>query len=180
MFNEITSAVLENGIFIVDILILLFLIAVFYKKVLKKESALVDDFFSFIRKYYFLLAFLVVLVATLGSLFYSEIIGYPLCPLCWAQRIFIYPLVIIFGVALYYKNPGVIKYSIALSVFGLAIAIYHYISQVLQTSVCDVAPGGADCIVKYLNAYGYITFPMMAITIFMIIIILGLIKLKKI
>ncbi|MBI5803527.1 disulfide bond formation protein B [Candidatus Pacearchaeota archaeon] len=171
--------ILENGVFVADILIVLFLFVIFYKKVIKKQSSMIDDVFSFVKNYYFILAFLVVLIATLGSLYYSEILNYEVCVLCWYQRIFIYSQIVLFGIALWNKDRNVIKYSIGLSIVGLLIAIYHFFVQTFGTSFCGVN-GGVDCAIREIMAYNYITFPIMAITIFVLMIILGLIKLEKV
>src|SRR5690625_3930295 len=68
----------------------------------------------------------VSVVATLGSLFYSEILGYTPCELCWNQRIFMYPLVIIYSVALYKRDINIALPGSILSGVGLLISIYHY------------------------------------------------------
>lgn len=59
---------------------------------------------KFLAKNAFLFSFLIVASASLGSLFYSEIIGFEPCKLCWYQRVFMYPQVIIFGIALWKKK----------------------------------------------------------------------------
>src|SRR3989344_3289261 len=58
----------------------------------------------FIGKHSLVLGFLVSLTAVAGSLFYSEIMGFEACILCWWQRIFIYPTVFIFAVALWRQD----------------------------------------------------------------------------
>ena len=70
-------------------------------------------------------AFLVSLIATLGSLFFSEIMNFVPCSLCWYQRIFMYPLVFIFLTNLLYPDKSVFKYSFPLVFIGLIISIYH-------------------------------------------------------
>lgn len=178
MIKEIFPILLENGIFIADILIVLFLFGIFYKKVLRKESSLLNDSLAFIKEYYFILAFLTALTATAGSLFYSEIMGYEVCNLCWFQRIFLYSQVVLFGIVLLYKDRSVIKYSIGLSVIGLLISTFHFFSQTFGVNFCGTT--ALDCSVREVLAYNYITFPVMGMTIFALIIILGLIKLEKV
>lgn len=68
-------------------------------------------------------------VATTGSLFYSEIMGYVPCEMCWYQRILMYPLVIIYGTAAIKKDISIALPGLILSVIGLPISIYHYILQ---------------------------------------------------
>lgn len=117
------------------------------------------------------LGFLVSLVATSGSLFYSEIAGYEPCTLCWYQRILMYPQVLLFGLALKKKEKVIIDYVLGLSLVGLAIGIYHYLLQIdlVPSVVCDVVGYSASCTQRFEMEYGYITIPMMSLTAFLII-----------
>ncbi|MBI2044251.1 disulfide bond formation protein B [Candidatus Pacearchaeota archaeon] len=179
MISELIRGVSENGVLVVDALIILFLVALFYRKVMKKQSSMIEDSFSFVRNYYFILGSLIVLAATLGSLYYSEVLLFEVCVLCWYQRIFIYSQVVLFGIALWYKDRSMVKYSLGLSIVGMAIAVFHFFTQMSGTSFCG-ANGGVDCAVREVLAYNYITFPVMGMTIFGLLIILGLIKLEKV
>jgi disulfide bond formation protein DsbB len=69
------------------------------------------------------MSFVVSLGAALGSLFFSEVLHYPPCVLCWYQRVFMFPLVMIFGIALWTEDRGYSKYSFALASVGLLISI---------------------------------------------------------
>jgi len=138
--------------------------------------------YKFFATHGILFAFLLALAALLGSLFYSEIIGFPPCIFCWWQRIFIYPLVILLGVSIW-KNEGDIikKYAMMLAGVGVLFAIYHYLIQkvaVVATTVsCDALEGAVSCVTSPVNVFGYITIPMMSLTILMSIILL--LSLKK-
>ena len=128
------------------------------------------------------LTFIVALVATLGSLFYSEIAGYEPCKLCWFQRILMYPQVILLGMAFWKKDQGMAAYGLVLSVLGAVIAAYHYLLQIGVVSVlpCSAVGYSADCSQRFTMNFGYITIPMMAFTAFlMIIFILMTQKSKK-
>lgn len=133
---------------------------------------LVEDLKLSLRKNHLLLAFIISLTATLGSLFYSEILGYTPCKLCWFQRIFMYPLPIIFGIALKKKDLRIKHYIIPLAVIGALIAAYHYSVQVFQFTTTCGANSEVPCNVVYSFELGYITIPMMALTAFILIIIL--------
>ncbi len=117
------------------------------------------------------LAFIVALVAASGSLFYSNYAGFVPCILCWYQRIFMYPEVIILGLALIKKDNRIVDYSLALSIIGLAISIYHnYIYFTgLHSNVCTSAE---SCTAPYITEFGYIIIPMMALTAFALISLL--------
>lgn len=126
-------------------------------------------------------AFVVVLVAMLGSLFFEHVAGWDPCTLCWWQRIFMYPQVFIFAVALWLKRNDVFQYTISLSAIGGLIAAYHWwlqVSKVLfptaPTAVCSIS--GPSCAFAPTMTFGYITIPMLALTAFLITIILFLVN----
>ena len=153
-----------------NILIGYFLILFIFKKEIKVSG--------FLKKNALLFAFIVALIATSGSLFYSEIAGYDPCKLCWFQRIFMYPLIILFGIALIKKTRSVVHYAIPMSIIGGFIAAYHYAIQRLNYSA-SCSADGTSCTAKYMFHYGYITIPMMALTAFILIIILCFILRSK-
>ena len=117
-----------------------------------------------------LFAWLVALIATLGSLYFSEIAGWIPCKFCWFQRIFMYPLSIVLGIAHFRKDLRIRTYVIPLALIGALISAYHYALQrisILQAySVCDAT---ADCAVPYTLNFGYITVPFMALTAFILV-----------
>ncbi len=125
------------------------------------------------------LAFLVSLIATLGSLFFSEIMNFIPCSLCWYQRIFMYPLVFIFLINLLFPDDEVFKYAFSLGFFGWLISVYH---NLLMFKIIpeDLSPcvQGVPCSVDYLNWLGFITIPLLSFFAYTIILIL-LIILKK-
>ena len=138
-----------------------------------------------------LLAFLVALIATTGSLFLSEAALFAPCKLCWLQRIFMYPLVVILGVALYkrslqgfhpyQKREDVAPYALSLAVIGGAIAAYHYYLQINPRALAPCSDIGfsVSCSEKFFTYYGYITIPWMALSAFALIILLMLTLLKS-
>ena len=116
------------------------------------------------------LAFVVALGSTLASLFYSEIAGYYPCPLCWYQRIAMYPLAIVLGVALWKSDLSVSKYVIPISVIGLLLSCYHYGMQYVPNFFYDSCSGGFSCQYKWVSVFGFISIPLMALTSFTIIL----------
>ena len=80
---------------------------------------------SLLSKYALYSAFLQAWVASLGSLYFSEIAKFPPCVLCWYQRICLYPLVAILTVGILRGDKKVYLYVLPLSISGLIIAIYH-------------------------------------------------------
>jgi disulfide bond formation protein DsbB len=115
------------------------------------------------------LAFGTALTATLGSLYYSEIAHYIPCALCWYQRIFMYPLVLITLVGIIRQDDYLPDYVLPLSVVGLAISIYHNLIQygvIAESGACQV---GVPCDALWVNYLGFITIPLMSLTAFIII-----------
>jgi disulfide bond formation protein DsbB len=127
------------------------------------------------------LGFWTALIATCGSLFYSEIAGYTPCKLCWFQRIFMYTQVFIFGLALIEKDKNIFNYNILLSVVGGLIALYHYIIQFKSDPLvpCSTVGYSASCSDHFTLTYGYITIPMMALSAFALIIVAMLFLYKR-
>ncbi|MES2213772.1 MAG: disulfide bond formation protein B [Patescibacteria group bacterium] len=122
-----------------------------------------------------ILGFLSALAAVLGSLLYSGVVGYAPCELCWWQRIFLYPQVVLFGVALYKKDGGVFAYSVVLSIFAGVIALYHSYIQLGGTrSVLPCTAEGAACAKVFVNEFGYITIPTMALTVALGLLLIAL------
>ncbi len=112
-------------------------------------------------------------VATGGSLFLSEVAGYLPCTLCWYQRIAMYPLVVILGVASWRRDRQIWRISVPIAAIGLAIAIWHVVIERRPAlgGVCDpVAP----CSLRWVEEFGLLTIPMMAGTGFLAIIALSL------
>jgi len=133
---------------------------------------------NFFGDKYLLFGFIVVLIATLGSLFYSEIAGYEPCKLCWFQRIFMYSQAFLLGLALYKKDMGIAPYSLLLSAIGAVIAAYHYLLQlnIVPSLPCSAVGYSVSCSQIFVMNFGYITIPLMAFTAFLLLAILGLIR----
>jgi disulfide bond formation protein DsbB len=117
------------------------------------------------------LAFLVSAIATGGSLFFSEIANFVPCELCWYQRICMYPLSIITLLAALANDHKVARYLLPLPVIGAGISIYHLFVEngvIRQTQACLLsAPGG--CATKWIDEFGYVTIPTLALTAFAIV-----------
>jgi disulfide bond formation protein DsbB len=128
----------------------------------------------FVADYRVALAFCIVVAATGLSFFYSEILGFEPCTLCWVQRIFLYPQVIMLGLALWKRDYRVSDYSLGLSIPGALIAFYHYFGQMFNTSAlpCKTAEAISSCTQRFVLEFGYVTIPMMAFTTFMALIAL--------
>ncbi len=110
---------------------------------------------------------LLVAMATLGSLFFSEVMELPPCSLCWAQRIFMFPLAIILLVGLLPFDPGVVRYALPLAATGGAIALYHLLLQVgLIPESAAPCRRGVSCADAQLEVLGFLSIPMLSLLVF--------------
>ena len=112
----------------------------------------------------------VSLLAMLGSLYFSEIHHYEHCKLCWFQRILMYPIVLITTVAYIQKNAKVALTTAVFACIGGCISLYHYGIQKLDF-LTNTSPscGRVPCTGMYINWFGFITIPFLALTAFILI-----------
>ncbi len=122
--------------------------------------------------YFLYFAWFVSLVAMFGSLYFSEIKGFIPCEKCWYQRIFMYPLVFILGIATFQNDSSAKKYVLPLSIIGGTISLLHYLEQKIPGfSGFKPCVSGVPCNIQYINWFGFVTIPFLALTAFMLIAI---------
>ena len=113
------------------------------------------------------LAWIISLVATVGSLFFSEVMNLPPCVLCWYQRIAMYPLVLIIGVGIISRDSRMKSYALPLALTGLAISVYHNLLYYgLIPESIPPCTQGISCTSRQIELLGFITIPLMALTAF--------------
>ncbi len=123
------------------------------------------------------LAFVVAITAMSGSLYYSNIAGFAPCELCWAQRIFMYPQVLLLGLAIYKKENKIVDYSLLILLVGLLISIYHnYIYYLGITATSCSLDSHTSCITPYVTIFNYISIPVMSLTAYLGVISLLLVS----
>lgn len=125
-------------------------------------------------------AWAVAVLATAGSLYFSEVLRYEPCELCWYQRILMYPLVIVLGIAAVKKDGSQWLYVLPFSLIGSGVSLYHYLIQ--KTSFfAEASPscGRVPCTGEYINAFGFITIPFLALIGFTVISVLMVILAKQ-
>lgn len=117
-------------------------------------------------------AWFIALLSSLGSLFFSEVMGLPPCLLCWYQRICMYPLVFIFLAALFPFDRRLLRYSFPLTITGFLTAIYHNLLyyKILPKSASPCSQG-ISCTTVQLEWLGFITIPLLSLTAFSLILI---------
>ena len=131
---------------------------------------------SWIRTYNLYLAWIVAMVAMGGSLYFSEVMKFIPCTYCWYQRICMYPLALLLGIAAFKKDHGVTKYVLPMAIIGMCFSTVHYLKQ--KTDLFPAACSSViPCSGQYINWLGFITIPFLALTAFVLII--GLMSLKK-
>lgn len=120
------------------------------------------------------------------TLLYSEVFGFVPCSLCWLQRIALYPQLILVLVAFKQRDASHFPlYGIALSIFGLVVAIYQYILQSLPHNLYEsgilpcLADGSADCSKKVMEVFGFVTFPFLSAVLFLFLIALYIHQIRQ-
>ena len=117
-------------------------------------------------------AWFVALMATSGSLYFSDVVGFIPCLLCWYQRIAMYPIVFVLGIGLLQRDPTVWRFALPLPLVGLMISLYHVALQ-YRPSLEIVACGtGVPCSARYVAAFGFVSIPVMAAAAFLLIAVL--------
>lgn len=127
------------------------------------------------------LAWIVVSVSTLGSLFFSHVMEFAPCVLCWYQRICLFPLVIILGTGLFPFDKRVVAYGLPLAIAGWITAFYHNLlySGIIPQELQPCSKG-VSCTEKYIDLFDFITIPMLSLMGFTVIITFLLILKKRI
>ncbi len=135
------------------------------------------DVLPLVRRYGLKLALILTTLSAVMTLVYSDVLGFEPCPLCWWQRIFLYPQVFLFAMALWNEKyrETVIDSSIVLSVVGFGFALYHHALQMMPAGTLPCPATGPSCAQITFIEFGYVTFPMMAVALFGLLIVTGLI-----
>lgn len=119
------------------------------------------------------LAGVVAVTCTLGSLYLSEVAGFRPCRLCWYQRYAMYPQVLLIGAALFAKRGRLVVVAMVLAGAGSLVSIYHILIErfpdLENSTSCDPAN---PCSLKWVEHFGYVTIPVMALSGFTLIITL--------
>ena len=176
---ETINYLLALGTLAMQVMGLGFLVVYF----LQKKFPDLADVGSIIEKWGMWKAFALTLAGSALTLFYSEILGFAPCGLCWLQRVFLYPQIILFGMALWKLRTSDVRerkfvadLSIVLSLVGGIVALYQHYLQMGGEAVlpCPATGPSLDCASRFLFEFGYITFPLMSATLFAFLIVLML------
>ena len=116
------------------------------------------------------------LAALVGSLAYSEIVGYPACDLCWIQRMFMYPQTLLAFMAMRKNDRSIVSYLLPMSIIGGVVSLYHsFIQWGFSGSLLACTSAGGACAKVYVLEHGYITIPFMSLSVFVYLITVTLV-----
>lgn len=142
---------------------------------LRKRFPDLEDIARFLGTWGLWIAFIVSAAASIVTIVHSNIFGLPPCPLCWWQRVFLYPQVVLFAIAALRRDHGIVLYSTLLSFIGAGIALYHHILQMYPMGGLPCpSEGGVSCAQILFLQFDYVTYPMMALSLFAFLIVLML------
>lgn len=169
-YVEIVNKILSLGTIFLQIAIVVLVVnLIFFRK--RTNPLLI-----FFKDFTFIFGFLAGLGSVALSLFYSQIVGYPPCELCWIQRIFLYPQLVLFSMELYKRDRSIVDFSMAFAILGSIVSVYHvYIENGGSSSLGCAAltptnTNQVSCAIRYIYEFGYITMPIMALTLSLFII----------
>ena len=119
------------------------------------------------------IAWLIVFTSTLGSLFFSYVMEFAPCVLCWYQRVCLFPLVIILARGLFPFDLHVVKYALPLTACGWLLAAYHNLLHA-QLIPADMQPcvKGVSCTEEYLELFGFLSIPLLSLISFTTLILI--------
>lgn len=115
-------------------------------------------------------AWLVATTATLGALFMSEIMGFAPCVLCWWQRIFIFPLVLVLALGLFPFDAKVLRYALPLAAIGLLVAGFHVLLTIgIIPETLAPCRDGIPCKTLQIEWFGFVTIPLLSFSAFLVL-----------
>jgi len=115
-------------------------------------------------------AWLVSATATLGALFMSEVMGFAPCVLCWWQRIFMFPLVLILALGLFPFDAKVLRYALPLAAGGLLVAGFHVLLTIgVIPETLAPCRDGIPCKDLQIEWFGFVTIPLLSFFAFLVL-----------
>ncbi|MBP9773699.1 MAG: disulfide bond formation protein B [Candidatus Peribacteraceae bacterium] len=166
-YTWLVVSILSWLTFFADFLIAFLLSLLLWKLSTKRSNKII----RWIDRHALLLMLIIAVIATVGSLFLSDIAGWTPCKDCWYQRIFMYPQVVLLAIALWRRDRGIVVSILVLSLIGILFSIEHYHEQLqliwnpeAVAAPCDES--GVSCAKTPTLRLGYITIPMMAMSAF--------------
>jgi disulfide bond formation protein DsbB len=165
-FFAILSLVVWAATFIVIVL------AVLYRR---NPESNAGYFFEDIRRNAIWIACAVAFGTMLGSLYLSEVAHYQPCPLCWYQRICMYPLGVLLLVGGIRRDRMVWTYILPPAIIGTGFAIYHTQLQAFPEQAHPFCKLDDPCTIRFVWEFGFVSIPFMALAAFSFIITMMLV-----
>lgn len=127
-----------------------------------------------LAKYAFQLSLIIATFALIGSLYFSNVLGFPPCELCWYQRIALYPLVPLFIIAIQRGDAGAWYYAMPLVLFGLGVSTYQNLLyyDIVQKEIEQCGVSGVSCTEQYVQLFGFVDIPLLALLALLAIFVL--------
>lgn len=123
------------------------------------------------KRIWLIVAFVLALFAIAGTLIYSEALHFPPCRLCWFQRIFMYPILILLGHGMVRRETVMVPYVRILALGGSLVALYHYAVQMLPGVAASCGAESVSCAERLVFEFGFVTMPFMSLVIFLLIFV---------
>ncbi|MFB6182390.1 MAG: disulfide bond formation protein B [Candidatus Magasanikbacteria bacterium] len=179
MSVEIVNLIISYLTVALDVALLLLLVIFVGSRISSKIKKTYDVLLRKVKPKVLLLTFLLLFGAVSSSLFYSEIVGYTPCKLCWYQRIFIFSLMVIFGFAVWKRDYNISGFASALALPGSSIAGYHIYLQFFKNDLtaCSAGSLAVSCGERYIESISFISIPVMSMSIFLAVILSSIILL---
>lgn len=119
-------------------------------------------------------AWIIALGATLGALFIGEILGQEPCVLCWYQRIAMFPLALLLGIATLINDLSIRRYALPLAMAGVAVALWHTLLYVgvIPAAIIPCSAEGPSCTGAGMTILGGVPLPVISLACFVVIMIL--------
>ncbi|HCR52282.1 TPA: hypothetical protein DIV48_01370 [Candidatus Kaiserbacteria bacterium] len=164
---ELVKSFLPYAVLVSHVLLLVLFLAVIFRKSWGKKAV------AFLNSRALKLCLIISLGAIVGSLFYSEIVGYEACVLCWWQRVFLYPQLVLFTIALWKNDRSVFGYSFVLSSLAGIVALYQAYVNWGGASLLPCTAAEGACAKIFVMEFGYITIPVMSLTVVFYLLLLA-------
>jgi disulfide bond formation protein DsbB len=128
---------------------------------------------NYIKRNALYFTFAIAFLSLVISLYFSEVLKWAPCVLCWYQRVFIYPIVFVSVVGIIRKDLSVYTYILPLAVTGALFAFYHnLLTYGLVSEELIPCLNGVSCTTEYFSWFGFITIPFLSLISFVLIIVL--------
>lgn len=120
------------------------------------------------NSWWLLLAWMIAVAATLIALFVGEILGQAPCNLCWFQRVFMFPLPIILGIAAFRADSAIRFYALPLVGIGAAIAAFHTLIYfgLVEEAITPCTRTGPSCAGEAMTILGTVPLPLASLLAF--------------